>query len=943
MKLGAILLEQTLGAGAARLEKKARRMGMAFGRVKAGGEEISAAAAEFGLLPDRCLLVASSEAAVGEGCVAGFGAVVAIADEEAGRVLMSRGADRVFADLSTLDPESVFAEVVADSEAGHRTPSYYHFAPDEEPLREVLTAVGNGYIGCRGAMVTERAHDDVHYPGTYIAGLYNRATTDVHGRSIENNDFVNCPNWLLTEFTLDGIEPLTPRRGALSAYHHSLNTREAISRRSMRVRSPSGRTAELETERFVHMRHRRLALLRVRFRSVDFSGTLSVRSAVDGTVINYGVKRYRGLTALHLEPVEERRGDDTDLLTMKTTGGGTRVSVACRTRLEFTTRGSERSALEEGWSPEGDDGQTAGFVARSIELEVSPGDEIVLEKVAAFATDNDSQGRDPADLALASVAHLPDFDSLRESHIAAWRELWDSARMRVAGDRFSARVLNLHAYHLLSAHGPHHADLDVGITARGLHGEAYRGHIFWDAMYTAPFYNAVLPSVTRAHLLYRYRRLDVARRLAREEGYEGAMYPWQSADDGREESQVIHYNPRSGSWDPDLSRHQRHVSIAVAYTLDRYLETTGDTDFLDNYGYEMLFEIARFWASRAILDEGGGRYHIDGVMGPNEFHEKYPDAPPDRGGFRDNAYTNMGASWLLFDAATRYGDMPDVLRRRVCARISLDEGEVEQWREVASRLSVVVGEDGLISQFDGWQDLAELDWDAYRSRYADIHRLDRILKAENDSPNRYKISKQADVLNIFYLFPPARVQTILREMGYNGRPGVQTLERNYEYYLRRTSHGSTLSYVVHSLILRYLVDSDEAMRRRMWDFFETALKSDLYDIQGGTTAEGIHCGVMAGTIQIAIEGFAGVGYEAGRICIDPHLPDRWQEIGFSRRFAGRLIRFSVNRTAVTLRLESAAGPPIPVLCAGREFELEGRDPLTIPIGEAVSRRSSVVE
>jgi len=203
-------------------------------------------------------------------------------------------------------------------------------------------------------------------------------------------------------------------------------------------------------------------------------------------------------------------------------------------------------------------------------------------------------------------------------------------------------------------------ELDAGIPARGWHGEGYRGHIFWDELFICPLLNLHLPILARAPLLYRYRRLDEARWAARQAGFRGAMYPWQSGSDGREETDVMYFNPRSGNWIKDDAHLQRHVGAAVAYNVWQYYQATGDTEFLYSFGAELMFEIARFWASIAQWNETRGRYDICGVMGPDEFHDRYPDreAP----GLENNAYTNVMAVWCIARALHLFELLPSCVK-----------------------------------------------------------------------------------------------------------------------------------------------------------------------------------------------------------------------------------------------------------------------------------------
>src|SRR2546427_9559586 len=182
--------------------------------------------------------------------------------------------------------------------------------------------------------------------------------------------------------------------------------------------------------------------------------------------------------------------------------------------------------------------------------------------------------------------------------------------------------------------------------------------------------------------MYRYRRLGEARAAAVEAGYRGAMYPWQSGSDGSEETQVIHLNPRSGVWEPDLSQNQRHVNAAIFYNVWHYYQATADSEFLLEYGAEMMLEIARFWASLAHFNPERERYEIHGVMGPDEFHEKYPGS--EEGGLRNNAYTNVMVAWLSETAVRLLDMLPERRRESLRRRIGLTDQEVELWQDMST-------------------------------------------------------------------------------------------------------------------------------------------------------------------------------------------------------------------------------------------------------------------
>ena len=204
-------------------------------------------------------------------------------------------------------------------------------------------------------------------------------------------------------------------------------------------------------------------------------------------------------------------------------------------------------------------------------------------------------------------------------------------------------------------------------------------------------------------LMYRYRRLDKAREYARKFGFKGAMFPWQSGSDGSEETQVVHLNPVSGEWGDDYSSLQRHVSLAIAFNVYQYFHITNDKDFVNSYGAEMFFEIARYWADMSNYDEETGRYSISGVMGPDEFHEMYPGA--EKGGLKDNAYTNVMVAWLFKKAEEIADVLDDEHKKELFSKIGLQETEIEQWQKVRKKLRLVINEEGIIAQYDGYFDL----------------------------------------------------------------------------------------------------------------------------------------------------------------------------------------------------------------------------------------------
>jgi trehalose/maltose hydrolase-like predicted phosphorylase len=421
---------------------------------------------------------------------------------------------------------------------------------------------------------------------------------------------------------------------------------------------------------------------------------------------------------------------------------------------------------------------------------------------------------------------------------------------------------------------------------------------------------------------YRWRRLDAARLAASRAGLAGALFPWQSGSDGREETPAHLFNSRSGRWMPDNSRWQLHVGLAIAYDAWRYYQATGDVVWLRERGAELIVEVARLFAALATHDPVEDRFHLNGVMGPDEYHDGYPDAPGE--GLRDNAYTNVLAAWVCGRAVDTLALLAGRDGDELMARLGIDPRETSRWVRMGCRLAVPFHE-GIISQFDGYESLAELDWAGYRASFGDLGRLDLILEAEGDSTNRYKVAKQADVLMLVYLLGADGLHTVLAELGYPITDKV--LADTVDYHLARTADGSSLSRVVHASVLARQDTS------RAWRVFREALAADLDDAQGGTTQEGIHLGAMAGTIDLITRVFAGLQTRADLLAFNPRLPDELSEVRFQVMYRGQSINVTLDHDRLRLvALPDAAYGKVCIEVAGSQFHLGGGQTREVALG-----------
>ncbi|CAN5559092.1 beta-phosphoglucomutase family hydrolase [soil metagenome] len=878
------------------------------------------AARRLGVAPHEAVVIEDAISGVEAGCAGDFGLVVGVDRDGNSEGLQEHGADIVLTDLRELNLGTA-ADAIGERDLDtphHRDLLpwqliYREWKPEEQPLREALCALGNGHIVVRGAFEESDA-GGVHYPGTYVAGGYNRLESEVAGRVVENEDLVNWPNWLPLTFRPEGGQWFELDSVEVQSFEQKLDVRRGILVRSVTFRDMDGREFSLVSRRLVHMGRPNIAAIEWRLKALNWSGNIEIRSALDGSVVNDNVKRYRGLSNRHHEVVGMGgEGDDGMYLSVQTNQSLARMTQAARTRVyEGDAPVSTRREQDEG-----DD-----IIAHRLIVPCQQQKELRIEKIVSIRTSYDHAISEPTIAACNDIRRAGSFDALLRSHEVKWRQLWSVSDIELHnGNVQTQMILRLHIFHLLQSTSTNTIGRDVGVPARGWHGEAYRGHIFWDELFIFPLLSLRIPELTRSLLMYRYRRLGEARCLAAEAGYEGAMYPWQSGSDGREESQIVHLNPESDRWVPDTTYMQRHVNSAIAFNIWEYYQASGDDEFLAYYGAEMLLEISRFWSSIATFDASIGRYVIRGVVGPDEFHTDDPNS--EEPGLKNNAYTNVMAAWVLRTAVRVLDCVDEERKEKLKELLRIRDEELVRWDDISRKLLIPFHGAQIISQFEGYEKLEEFDWEGYAEKYGDIHRLDRLLEAEGDDVNRYKASKQADVLMLFFLFSVKELESLFEHLGYEFNKDI--LARNVDYYMERTSHGSTLSRIVHAWVL---ARSD---REKAWSFWLEALHSDIEDIQGGTTPEGIHLGAMAGTVDIIHRGHTGLAMEDDTFWFDPMLPEELADVKMRIRFRGHWLTVMITQSQLIVSFDRGQLPAVKIGFKGEVFEMEQGETRTFEI------------
>jgi beta-phosphoglucomutase family hydrolase len=880
------------------------------------------AARRLNVPPEKAVVVEDAIAGVQAGHAGGFGLVIGVNRSKHAAELKKQGADVVVNDLSQVifsqnKDSCVHHSNLQDTESNIDDWNliYNRYSPEEEGRRETLCALGNGYFVTRAADIG--AQDDaVHYPGTYLAGGYNRLISDIQEKSIENEALVNFPNWLVLKFKINQDDWFSLDNTQIVSFQQRLNLKEGVLYRDIHFRDQHGQETKLHERRLVHMGKAHYAALELTLTPLNWSGILTIHSALDGTVINNNIKKSGDLKKKHLNALETKLLEpETLFLKVETSQSHLEMVQAARTRLylQEKTISCKRKTLQQ-----------SGYIGQEMSLDIQQQQSIRVEKILTLFTSKDNAISECGLETQKWIAEASDFKTLYEAHIGIWKHLWE--RFDISMDlrtlplkKRASLALRLHVFHLLQSLSYQSLDRDIGVPARGWHGEGYQGHIFWDNILVFRYLNMQLPNLTASLLKYRYRRLDAARYLAKQAGYKGAMFPWQSGSDGDEETPMTY--PLSGTtkWIADASHLQRHVNAAIVYNIWQYYQVSGDLDFMFSYGAEIILEVARFWASIAKYNPEIDKYEISGIVGPDEYHDRFP-INSYKPGIRNNAYTNIMAAWVLCRALDVLKLMPKDYRDTLIDKISLKDEEFQQWNNISRKMRVVFQNDDIISQFEGFETLPELDWEKYRREQVNLQHIDMILSKAGDTTNRYKVLKQADVLMLFYLFSYDELHQLFQWMGYTFPK--EAITKNIEYYAQRTAHGSTLSRVVYSWVL---ARSD---RSRSLDLFIEAFESDLNDIQGGTTPEGIHLGAMAGTLDIVQRCYTGLIMKEDTLWFNPRLPKKIQHIDFTIHYRFHCLKIHLTQEtlqisalpSVAQNIQIGFDGKIQVLEAGQQLE-----------------------
>ncbi|SEU29601.1 glycoside hydrolase family 65 protein [Paenibacillus sp. NFR01] len=752
-----------------------------------------------------------------------------------------------------------------------------HYTDEDNQRSESVFAIGNGYIGMRGNF-EEGYHGKLgkSVNGNYLNGFYDAEPIHypegAYGYPDWNQSMLNVTDARKISLSVMG-HAFHLNTGTLHQYKRSLDMQGGFLRREIDWESPGGQRLRLRITRLTAFGNKHLAAIRYEVTALGFAGEVVIASAMDGRIARPPAtndpRLGSGSELPHLLAEDMAHEDGFAWMRQRTRNTRFALLTGMSHQLVSPARGEQEYAAEG-------EALTCRF-----RIHLNDGETAVLTKYISYHTSRDYPEEEllPRTETLLREAAEAGFEALLAEQRAYLDDFWARADVEITGDPSLQQGIRFNAFQLLQSVG---RDGMTNIGAKGLTGDGYEGHYFWDTeLYMLPFFTFTRPDIARSLLEFRYRTLGPARERAATLSQRGALYPWRTID-----------GPENSAYFP-AGTAQAHINADIAYAIRQYVLATGDTGFLVAQGAEILFETSRFWADLGFFNpERDGAFCIHGVTGPDEYTAIV----------NNNAYTNLMVRCQLEYAA----ETADLLREsypadyaNLARRIGLKDEEIELWRKAAARMFIPVDEQrGIIAQDDAF--LLKKRWD-FDNVPADKYPL--LLHFHPLVIYRHQVLKQADVVLALFL------------LGEWFTP--EEKRRNYQYYEPLTTHDSSLSPCIHSIMSAELGDLESA-----YGYFDRTVRMDLDDINRNAK-DGLHTAAMAGSWMSIVNGFGGLRLHSGKLSFQPRLPERWDSCRFRIAFRGGLLEVGIFRNKV--RYSLLEGDSLELLHAGK--------PLTLAAGE----------
>ena len=740
---------------------------------------------------------------------------------------------------------------------------------------EAIFALGNGYIGLRSAN-EERYLNEKR--DLFISGTFNKANKN------EVTELPNVADVTEIEIFING-KHLMLNASNNKEYVKYLNLKTGELNRTFVYLDEEGNEYSLKFNRFVAQDRLHVIVNRVEITPLSKTANIRFISGINGQVTNTGSQ--------HFNEGEKRVYEYKYIQMLQET------SESCITFIQNSAHNIYINGDKIEEKPELSIDRRKVTISNNYDL--TQGQTLVIEKFSNIYTTRDTtsenltieQIRDASLDEIKEISNMS-YEILFNSNKEVWSSYWNDQNIVIEGNDYDQLAIRFAQYHL-KVMTPSH-DNRCGIAAKGLSGEGYKGHSFWDTeIFILPFYTYSKPEIARKLLEYRYLSIGGARKKAKDNGYEGAMYPWESAwlEDGE-------VTPVWGAVDIVTGKStkiwsgfiEQHITSDITFAIWQYYMVTNDEDFMEKYGYEIMFDTAIFWTSRLEWDEIKQRYHINEVIGPDEYKEHVDN----------DAFTNWLAYWTIETAINYYNKLKESdseVIRKLESKLSL-QNAMENWTTKLPKIYLPEPRDldNVIPQNDTFLSLEDIDLTKYKNQ----EHIGSMFKDYNlDQVNKIQVVKQADVVMLLYLL--------------EHKFSKEVKKANYDYYEKRTLHDSSLSLSTHSILASDIDEKDLAYK-----LFQEATKIDLGENMK-TSDHGIHAASLGGLWQIVVNGFGGVRMVGGNLRINPKLPENWSRLSFSFMWKGNKLDIELTKEGIKIEVKDEMLEEIEILVYDKKYVL----------------------
>lgn len=744
---------------------------------------------------------------------------------------------------------------------------------------ETIFCQGNGYMGMR--MATEERYIN-QVRNTFVSGTFNK---------FDEYDVTELPNAadvsnidIRIDGKLFGLE-----KGTFSGYHRTLNLKTGEVTREFTWKNEEGKAFQFSFKRFISFDNLHLMAAEVEIKALNQSAKIQFDSGINGQVSNSG--------AQHFHEGEKRIFDKKYVqMLQQTTQSG--ITFIHNTTHSVSLDGAEVTSRFEM-------DRRKVFMIYNTDVEINQ--TIKLEKISNIYTTRDKEF-ESLSLKLLKEYSIEQLKSASDSgyntlqHLSAkiWAEKWNAIDIKVeSNDDFNQLAIRFAQYHLLIMTPAH--DNRIGIGAKGLSGEGYKGHSFWDTeLFMLPFFTFTQPQIARSLLEYRFNTINGARKKAIENGYKGAMFPWESAwaDDGEVTpvwgSADIITGESTKIWSGFI---EQHITSDISFAIWQYFQVTGDEDFMDKYGYEILLDTGIFWASRLQWNNEKKQYHINEVIGPDEYKEHV----------NNDAFTNYTAYWCIENAIHYYHLLKDG-KPKIFSRLDPILNLESEIKELEEKLPLIYlpqpNENRIIPQDDTYLTLTDIDLTKYKNQE---HVGSMFLDYSLSQVGKMQVSKQASVVMLMYLL--------------ENKFSPEVKLANYNYYEARTLHDSSLSFSIHSILA-----NDLGKRELSYSLYRQAATIDL-GMNMKSSDHGIHSASLGGLWQIIVCGFGGIRMVGGKLRIEPKLPKEISQIIYPLYWKSNLLEVIVKHDI--LHIINKGTEPVSFSHCGKNYQVNSNSDIII--------------